>query len=231
MISHTWSIGVEEQFYVLWPVLMKYFKHTLRLLLAVIAIYLVIAKGAYWLAHTESSLQGIFQKAADFLLLTRIDCMAIGGIGAYGVFHQKPILQRIYQLPFKFLYLGVLLFCLVQVLDFGIWTHELYAILFALLILEVATNPNTRFYLEQPVLRYLGKISYGIYMYHFISIRLAIAALEAFQAKLGYYELTIWMYAFSFGLTILLAALSYRFLESPFLKLKERFMVVKSSAG
>lgn len=231
MTSHTWSIGVEEQFYVLWPFLMKHFKHSLRLLLAIILIYLVLAKGFWVFAQMEGRFQHLWQKAAHFLLLTRIDCMAIGGIGAYWVFQKHSILQRIYQTPFKLLYLGILLLCLVQVLSFGIWTHEIYALLFTLLILELATNPNTFIHLEHPILRYLGKISYGIYMYHFVALRLAVAAIDYFKPVVGALGLSIWFYGISFGLTILFAALSYQFLELPFLKRKKQFMVIESSGG
>lgn len=41
-ISQAWSIGVEEQFYFIWPFLMKYFKNKIFLLISVIAIYLMI---------------------------------------------------------------------------------------------------------------------------------------------------------------------------------------------
>lgn len=40
--SHTWSIGTEEQFYLIWPLLMKWVHRTVPLMLAVIAIYLAV---------------------------------------------------------------------------------------------------------------------------------------------------------------------------------------------
>ncbi|MGC2635838.1 MAG: acyltransferase [Acidobacteriaceae bacterium] len=73
-------------------------------------------------------------------------------------------------------------------------------------------------------LRYPGKISYGLYVFHMLCIRIADRLLREesgvlhFTARIG----------LSFALTVLMAALSYNFLERPFLKLKDRFAHVSS---
>lgn len=72
--GHTWSIGVEEQFYLIWPLLMKWFRnHTLRLLLGVIIVVWTLrflSAGMDWdLLHA-------------FWTIVRIDSMAIGGLSA-----------------------------------------------------------------------------------------------------------------------------------------------------
>jgi peptidoglycan/LPS O-acetylase OafA/YrhL len=84
---------------------------------------------------------------------------------------------------------------------------------------------------------YLGKISYGLYVFHMLAIDLAWRALAP-QAhseivnlgsmwRMGIRFLSIQSLAIS--LTVCLAMLSYRFLESPFLRLKNRFTFVKSA--
>jgi peptidoglycan/LPS O-acetylase OafA/YrhL len=85
-------------------------------------------------------------------------------------------------------------------------------------------------------LAYLGKISYGLYVFHAFAIDCAWKALAAmgwttsgsFGSTLGAAVLFLLMLAAALVMTILLAMASYRFLEQPFLKLKERFTLVKS---
>jgi peptidoglycan/LPS O-acetylase OafA/YrhL len=70
---------------------------------------------------------------------------------------------------------------------------------------------------------YLGKISYGLYVFHELALKVANVAVK----PEGMLRLTIWI-ALGLGITIALAALSYRYLETPFLRMKERFAHVSS---
>jgi peptidoglycan/LPS O-acetylase OafA/YrhL len=69
--------------------------------------------------------------------------------------------------------------------------------------------------------QYIGAISYGIYLYHmpvpFVYRAIAAKAFPSFHMQPLVFML------FCFGITIGLAALSYRFVETPFLKLKRHF--------
>ncbi len=74
---------------------------------------------------------------------------------------------------------------------------------------------------------YLGKISYGLYLYHIlfaVGIRAAFPEAGGVVAKIA-------KAALSFGLTVVTAAASYAWLEKPFLRLKDRFTFVKSRAA
>jgi peptidoglycan/LPS O-acetylase OafA/YrhL len=83
---------------------------------------------------------------------------------------------------------------------------------------------------------YLGKISYGLYVYSQIGI--FTAKLLLFRGELGTLDaagdppwtaMPIYL-ILAFGLNVALAAASYRWLEAPFLRLKERFTRVPSRA-
>jgi peptidoglycan/LPS O-acetylase OafA/YrhL len=72
---------------------------------------------------------------------------------------------------------------------------------------------------------YFGKISYGLYVYHMLALTVIAQALG------GHSGTAVRFLAYWFGslaLTMILAMLSYRFLESPFLRLKQRFEVIRS---
>jgi peptidoglycan/LPS O-acetylase OafA/YrhL len=70
---------------------------------------------------------------------------------------------------------------------------------------------------------YLGKISYGLYVFHLLCLYLAEKLLSPhrFSTFFVYWWLGL-------AMTIALASISYAFFESPFLRLKERFVYVKS---
>ena len=72
---------------------------------------------------------------------------------------------------------------------------------------------------------YLGKISYGLYVYHVLALGVVGRALGGTAGTPLRFLVYWWGGLF---LTIALASASYRWLEIPFLRLKEKFTVVKS---
>jgi len=75
-----------------------------------------------------------------------------------------------------------------------------------------AMSLGSKSLLATPALVYLGRISYGLYVFHFFFVRLASQRLHTAFAPLV-----------TFALTLGFSAASYRFLEAPFLRLKQRF--------
>lgn len=73
-------------------------------------------------------------------------------------------------------------------------------------------------------LQYLGKISYGLYIYHLTCIRITDRLLNVRWGVVGLGLRA----AAACAMTILVAAISYPFLETPFLNLKRRFTYVAS---
>jgi peptidoglycan/LPS O-acetylase OafA/YrhL len=74
--------------------------------------------------------------------------------------------------------------------------------------------------------RYLGKISYGLYVYHLP----CLTVVSKIVVRLMGHDSPLAVFALGLPLTIGIAAISYRYFESPFLRLKERFEIVKSRA-
>jgi peptidoglycan/LPS O-acetylase OafA/YrhL len=72
----------------------------------------------------------------------------------------------------------------------------------------------------------LGKISYGLYVYHAICVHLSILLAERLF-HIEHYRVLV-AYCVGLPLSIGIAKLSYRFVETPFLRMKKRFTVVKS---
>ena len=100
---------------------------------------------------------------------------------------------------------------------------EFYALLFGIIILNFASNKKIKISLENKVLNFLGNISYGLYMYHPIGIVLAIVISLSIDLSTNWF-----IYPISFLTTIAMAWLSYKYFESYFLKLKNRFSYIIS---
>ncbi|MBL0102607.1 MAG: acyltransferase [Bacteroidetes bacterium] len=166
-ISQVWSVGVEEQFYLQWPLLMKSVKRKEKLMFGVIAMYILtkFIMFAVWKSNPDQH-NGL-KVFLSFWEIFNIDCMAIGGLAALYYFRNvRKILDFVYKKSTQW----VVTISLIVLISLGIripyFHYEFYAILFAILILNVATNPKTLFTLESKGLNYLGKVSYGIYMFH-----------------------------------------------------------------
>jgi peptidoglycan/LPS O-acetylase OafA/YrhL len=101
--------------------------------------------------------------------------------------------------------------------------YEFYAVLFGILILNLAANKNTLISLENKAFHYLGKISYGLYMYHMLGIVIAFKGLKA----LGINNIVL-LYLASMLLTVIISGLSYSCFERFFIKKKIRFSKVIS---
>jgi peptidoglycan/LPS O-acetylase OafA/YrhL len=99
--------------------------------------------------------------------------------------------------------------------------HFLTALASAGILLSVMGSQHT--FLRNKWLLYLGKISYGLYVLHEFAHYCALRLLPA-STPLPVVAQSI----LGLALTVFLAAASYRWLESPFLRLKERFAHVQS---
>jgi peptidoglycan/LPS O-acetylase OafA/YrhL len=75
---------------------------------------------------------------------------------------------------------------------------------------------------------YLGRISYGLYVFHVLGLFISDRTVHDQTASLGRYALRV---AVALGVTVSLSAISYRWLETPFLRLKQRFTHVLSRPG
>jgi peptidoglycan/LPS O-acetylase OafA/YrhL len=222
-IYQLWSIGVEEQFYLLWPVLMKRFRPLVACGL-VISVYLLGKFALYgWvesLAHPSSTLLNLQRIYTKF----SIDCMAIGGITAYLLYHRKAGFLSVVFHPGTQLATYALTAVLIA---YGVvipyLNFEMYGVLFAILLVNLAANPRSLVRLEHPVFNYLGKISYGLYMYHLVGIALAHGLVQRLAPGSD-----LLFHGLSVLLSIGLAAVSYQWFESRFIRMKFRFTKVPS---
>lgn len=226
--SQSWSVGVEEQFYLLWPWIIKKSKKPLNLLFAIIFFSLII----YWVLsfmHKNSS-DYIVSQLFRFWEHFNIDCMAIGGIAAWILFNKKEkILLFFYnkylQIIVYLLTVGALVkgFYFPVIIPYLDLNCEFYAFLFAVIILNLASNPNSIISMENKLLDYLGKISYGLYMYHVLAIVITIKLVVPFFPSNNFI-----FYLSNVILLMIMSSISYELFEKKFIKMKVKYSKILS---
>jgi peptidoglycan/LPS O-acetylase OafA/YrhL len=163
--------------------------------------------------------------------------MTIGGLGAYWVFNngEKLINLKIFIKPFQWFFISLLVIYLCfqgnihnQVWDFifsnGYFSYFVVNILFMYLILTVSVIPQKIIVLGNPILSYLGEISYGIYMYHMLIIFTTMFLFKDILLKVGQVEGYLLYYSFIVGGTIALASISKKYFEDRFLKMRKKIL-------
>jgi peptidoglycan/LPS O-acetylase OafA/YrhL len=242
---HFWTLCVEEQFYLLWSLLLLLFPlRGIRILL----VTLVVAAPAYrffgptWWIDMGYPAENT-QAYAGNLLFGQMDAFAIGGILA--VFDLRKVFHRA-----KTLVLGsgslLSAACIMHGLALHrskatipwsslgliqggtdnlqhVWSFTLLnvlagAILLGLMVGANENNPFSRLFRSKPLVL-LGKISFGIYVFHLP----LILVLQTLIGKSPSTALEILCFPIYLTAVIGLAWLSYRLWESPFLRLKDRF--------
>lgn len=218
--AQTWSIGVEEQFYYLWPWLIKYPKKRIFTIVAFLAItVLLLFTGLHFLNESRETENAII---GTFIGQFRIQTMALGGICAWLVYNDKnTILDFIFQKNMQIIVYSLLLILFFSGFHFTGFL-EVYAIFFSFLVLNVSCNPNSIISLENPVMNHLGKISYGLYIYHVFVIVLLINLLQKYAPGLtgGTYQFVV--YLLTLICSVAVASLSYSYFEKPLLAYKDK---------
>ena len=232
-VSQAWSIGVEEQFYLIWPVVVYYSRSYYRNFLLLAGVVFVAMQLSWALTTPWRHVLPINELTdfiKHFLTFFRIQCMAIGGVFAVLLFqHRSRLLGWLTSRPAQVLIWLVLPVLIVRGQEVPYFTHELYAVLFVILVLNLAITQRSLVNLRTPTLDYLGRISYGQYMFHPLAITLAIRAVGAL-GKLPDPANHAGVYVATLAISIALAAASYHWLENPFLTLKKRFARIQSGS-
>lgn len=198
-LMHTWSLGIEEQFYLVYPFIFVALGHKrVRLILPVLIVLTILSVVLFIVVHDDA--------ARFYLIPFRFFELAIGGLGAI-VWRERTMSSKYALLPLVFL----LLLLTVSI------PHELQLCLVTLVSLAVLLSSNqnnriTTFLLCNPIMTSLGKISFSLYMWH----QLILAFVRYFVVQEIEHGFTI----FLFGIMVLLSWITYVLIEQPFRDLK-----------
>ena len=204
-----WSVSIEEQFYLLWPLILRRWVN--HLVMVACALWMIAIATRGWLVY-----HGAVHPQIWCNTLAQLDPIAAGALLAVYTWHRRVAMSV--GLRVTLLLTGVL--GLAAIGQFGDFTGTRALLTFplgtlacmALLIGTLGMSVSGR-----GVVAYLGRISYGLYVFHFLFI-------EAFGVTAAHEPLSrCARVGAAFITTTAVAALSYRFLEQPFLRFKGRF--------
>ena len=226
---HLWSLAVEEQFYLLWPLAVLIIRKPGYLLLF-ISLVLVAVLGLRLLVWMNQISDLAYFNLYTF---TRIDGLCIGCMIA--------LLQRV-KSNFLEKNKAIIVICFAG-LNFGFFFvnrryqfsfpylafagYTTFAMMFGLLVNEAVTRQSKliNFLFNNPLLKFFGKISYGFYVFHWPVYLLLFPYLLPWISKLTNGTLVQFLVSVVATIAaIVISWLSYQYFEKYFLKLKDKFV-------
>jgi peptidoglycan/LPS O-acetylase OafA/YrhL len=229
-IEHFWSLAVEEQFYLIWPLAVWLLAPKPKAFLT----FAFIVAAASFVGCIAAALAGAGPVVIEVLTPFQLDALAIGGF--FAVYLRQPGGEggaRRIVVPLALAGFGLLAIQygarhltsrsnLLESLRHGAF-HLLLAALLLKGLLGAASSGWTRFLRSRP-LAFLGKYSYGLYVYHhFLSYYFSSHHTDlTLAARLGCSTMTalVLQAVVGIAISIVLAWLSYEFFEKHFLRLK-----------
>ncbi len=226
MLSHLWSLSVEEQFYLVWPWLMLFPKKSWLLPIIIISFF-----------------TGIFSQLllphGGLLTFSCLDGFGAGAFLAWAMVYRPNFLSRT-----KKAWLAIAAVCFgmqsARVLGYNFFevvpSRTLTSLFTAWVILEVVTVPDKSLVIQRVlnnhVLMFIGKISYGVYLYHLVLPHYTYQYLYALNARFFSVSTPINFYLTrleNLALLILVSYFSWVLIERPILRLKRHFEYNKPS--
>jgi len=225
VIAHTWSLAVEEQFYLIWPFIICFTPK--RYLLKTMLLFIAIGMGSrvlYFFLIDDPTGKTVY---GTILTPFCFDAFGLGALLAYQqIFNLIPPEKLEKKIPY---FLGAALFIWVIIIYsaydpvFYLTSNSVIAFI-SLGIISLAAKGFTGYgqkLLENPVLLYLGKISYGIYLFHYVVPRVYNKLPGSIFPTLPN---VISQFVVFLVITVSISSLSWHLFELPINNLKKRFL-------
>jgi peptidoglycan/LPS O-acetylase OafA/YrhL len=219
-LGHTWSLGVEEQYYFIWPFVISYLSRIKYLIY--LALFVVLVCIAFrFISSYPISYNGESYLLANYTYVDRWFIPAclpiiIGSLSGLFLYAFETRLNQIFTKKYLFLWFALFLFTSQVFMPFW-WDNFSYLympIAVSMFLLWVYFNQDSKCVtiLEIKPIRFIGKISYGLYVYQGLFVTTGPSG-----------ELSIQHFPINIILTVFVAIISYYFIETPILKFKTKF--------
>lgn len=227
-MAHTWSIGVEEQFYWIWPWLIKAFKKTMALVMIVMIILMFASEVVYFYFDSHKEMMGsskfiqVLSKVNAYYYWSKAGYFSVGGLLAYCYINGKGIQKYIcHPLTVVCGFLGAIIFTYwyKSFILSGILQACSYTILMGNIIWK--GSPFNGWVAHS--LSFVGKISYGVYMFHPLVLIGLLSAIRYWGLPVTGFFSNLSLFIIGISAVVLVASVSYRYIELPFLKRRSKY--------
>jgi peptidoglycan/LPS O-acetylase OafA/YrhL len=220
----TWSLCVEEHFYIIWGILAAFVSYR-RMWLALILL-VVLAIAGRIICYTYIPQYDISTNE----IVTCLDYFAIGGLLGYLYCGNAASMDRfILSIPLYFR-ITYIVFTVIFVFTSFLIEPALHlpkyicptfeSLIFAGMIAIVLPRKSEIRIGENNIFSYLGRISYGLYLFHPVFIDISLHYCAAHHIRINTVSILTLFIAFTLACTVATASLSYNFYEKPILRLK-----------
>tara|TARA_B100001989_G_C24540861_1_gene467479 strand:+ start:322 stop:1473 length:1152 start_codon:yes stop_codon:yes gene_type:complete len=228
-LDHTWSLAIEEQFYLVWPALFVFLYKRSLYFVFIALICMVLLSWGLRLHYVSMG----YSKFAYTATLCRIDALAFGAM--ISLFY-RYFYTWLECLKIVFAVLAICSFlCVAYILISQQTIFDAYKVLicygltlcsilyFSYFSFLLASNDKHFFkrLLENRVLRDIGVVSYGLYLLHVPIMRLIAKLLVPYD--LTYFPAHLLVFVLGLLVSYVLAYFSFKYFEKPVLKLKDKW--------
>ncbi|GEM_PF-1162995 len=225
-LEHFWSLAIEEQFYLVWPVffLFMYKKfNSATIILSLLSIIFFSALLRFNMVYME----GVSWAIPYTWTITRFDSLVMGGLLIYAVKKKYKIIDIIKK--YSHMLMGLLLFSAIIIL----FRNEIFIVnvsyivflsglFYVLLIIHLSgkSELSNRLF-NNRLVQNIAKVSYGLYIFHLPVMRILQDFLMPYE--LGFWSNHFIILFFGFFISFVISQLSYKYFENPILKLKGKY--------
>jgi peptidoglycan/LPS O-acetylase OafA/YrhL len=226
-IHQTYTIGMEEQFYFLWGMLFIFIYKRVRTLFWIFLLFIPLLNGlnqSFLLdsAFNHNFFGHVYISFTYFLYYFRFPTFALGALWAFAYFNGRKW-TKIFESKWIQIacYTGIVISIFYDV-SIPYYRDEYFAFLTLCILSCAMSHKKSIINFELKWLKYLGKISYGIYLYHIIAIVLSIKLALLLFPNLSSIRAIVFLLFTVMGISIFLGWISYITLESFFLNIKKK---------
>lgn len=222
--DHFWSLAIEEQFYVFWPVIFVWAYR--RGVVEPVLLFLIVMS---FLLRFTLAAKGELEMAFS-ITPARLDGLLLGA-GLVFLLSKRQDTEQLNSLFLKALAASFAAICVLALLNGNLWGRDREVLMFGLLpvsvffasflgwVVTVDEGHLIRRFFRLPFLREIGKVSYGMYVYHWL-IMCVIVQMDIMD-QYGFVFNHPFLLLTAGPLSFIVAWTSFRYFEKPFLRLKD----------